>query len=693
MSFAPGATVWTSDRRHLTLGKLIKSGGAGSVYLLGDSAQQVAKIYHPGSDLGNYERKVAAMLRLSPELPDINEDGHRYVQIAWPQSSLQDDHGRFIGFLMPVLDIKATIELEYMMQERQARAAGLPTGLGAKVTLAANLSAVISELHRHGHFVVDLKPVNLRFYRQSLYLAMLDCDGFSIQGSNERFPALQFTPDYLAPEFQTAGLSPADGEPQDRFALAVIIFQLLNFGIHPFTGRPSSDTVPTDIPGRIARRCYAYGIKANPLIAPSPVSGHACLPMELRLLFDRAFQGSPQARPAASEWSVALQAYAQKSSNRLVACSKNAAHQCFAGQPCAACARESLLASTRKANQAQDLAAGVVIGRQLGWNTVAPSPRSPPPQAWQRTWRATPTTPPVTYTPPARTPFTPPGHPISIGFIFRALVILFVLVSKLCSHPTRTASTYSEPQSSPPPSLPISVPRAPESYYLQDSANPNSRACYLPTGRALDDAAKMASVAADGMTAGERTHVELAFSNLRRYATGTGSQAEALPDSFRSEFELFALRSDFDDDLTRGALVGHLEDYMHEHPRSAEAAYERGWLAISAREPAVAIESFLCSIEIDPSLPQTWYGLAVAGENYRTGYLGMAAMLMPDERTAEKIRGQFGARLLDRAYLDQRDFLNSEVFGQQLAAQMRAQGLEITARNSIRAKPKRNNQR
>ena len=96
----------------------------------------------------------------------------------------------------------ATSELEYILQERQARAAHLPTGLGAKVTLAANLAAVIAELHRQGHHVIDLKPVNLRFYRQSLYMAMLDCDGFSIQGRGERFAADQVTPDYLAPEFQ-----------------------------------------------------------------------------------------------------------------------------------------------------------------------------------------------------------------------------------------------------------------------------------------------------------------------------------------------------------------------------------------------------------------------------------------------------------------------------------------------------------
>ncbi|MCP3025308.1 hypothetical protein, partial [Cupriavidus basilensis] len=233
MSARSGRKVWLDRKRSLTLGRLVKSGGAGSVFLLAEAPAQVAKLYHDHMDLASYQRKIDAMLRLSPELPDQVENGKCYVQIAWPQAPLQNGRGRFIGFAMPVLDIQHTAELEEVLQERQARAAGLPTGLGAKITLAANLSGVIAALHQQHHYVVDLKPVNLRFYRDSLYIAMLDCDGFSIQGESERFAAQQFTADYLAPELQDGGLTAAGEEAQDRFALAVVIFQLLNFGIHP----------------------------------------------------------------------------------------------------------------------------------------------------------------------------------------------------------------------------------------------------------------------------------------------------------------------------------------------------------------------------------------------------------------------------------------------------------------------------
>ena len=354
---SPGGKIWLDTVRSLILGKLVKSGGAGSVYLLPGAPAQVAKLYHPHLDRAANRRKLEAMLELTPELPDQLENGKRYVQIAWPQAAVFDGQGGFAGFVMPLLDMAQTAELEQIMQERQARAAGLPTGLGPKLTLAANLAAVIDALHQQQHYVVDLKPVNLRFYRDSLYIAMLDCDGFSIQGHAERFPAEQFTADYLAPEFQRKGMPAGTEMAQDRFALAVVIFQLLNFGIHPYSGRAASAQAPTDIPGRIRDGYYAYGVKRHKSMAPNATSGHALMPPELRAMFDRAFSPSQKAvRPSAADWALLLRGYAQRSGGKLVVCAANAEHQHFAALGCAACAREKVISAAAQASvQAQQL--------------------------------------------------------------------------------------------------------------------------------------------------------------------------------------------------------------------------------------------------------------------------------------------------------------------------------------------------
>lgn len=385
----PGDTIWLDGKHSLTLGKLIKSGGAGSVYLLPGSPAQVAKLYHPHLDRAANRRKLGAMLELTPELPDKLENGKRYVQIAWPQAAVHDRQGEFLGFVMPLLDMAHTAELEQILQERQARAAGLPVGLGAKVTLAANLAGVLAALHQQHHYVIDLKPVNLRFYRDSLYIAMLDCDGFSIQGKGERYRAEQFTSDYLAPEFQRKGMPAGAEAAQDRFALAVVIFQLLNFGIHPYSGRPANAQVPTDIPGRIRDGYYAYGLKRHKGIAPNVTSGHGLMPPEVRALFDRAFGKQGSARPSATDWAQLLRGlalrHADPAQNGIVVCDINAEHQHFAGLGCAACAREKAIAAAGAASlvaQAQPVIRRQPRGqRSSGTTPVLPPAQAPVPSA------------------------------------------------------------------------------------------------------------------------------------------------------------------------------------------------------------------------------------------------------------------------------------------------------------------------
>lgn len=263
-----GEIIFDQRRQPLTLLRLLKSGGAGSVFTLKERPREVAKLYHSAKDVPFYERKLRAMLELQPDLPTLREGGRERVQIAWPTGLLRDRGGRFIGFSMPILDVSATTDLEHVLQERQARVEKLPTGLGAKMTLAANLAATLAALHRCQHYVVDLKPLNVRFYRDSLFIAMLDCDGFSIQGKDERFPAGQVTTDYLAAEFQQRGVTPGEEEAQDRFALAVIVFQLLNSGLHPYAGRPQGATCPTTCLGASLRGCIPTAGAASAACCP-----------------------------------------------------------------------------------------------------------------------------------------------------------------------------------------------------------------------------------------------------------------------------------------------------------------------------------------------------------------------------------------------------------------------------------------
>lgn len=92
------------------------------------------------------------------------------------------------------------------------------------------------------------------------------------------------------------------GEEQDKFALAVIIFKLLNNGIHPFSGVPrKADSEMLTIQNRIEKYHYAYGLWPDAYQAPHPYSLHEYFDKETLELFERAFTKGGD-RPSAYEW-------------------------------------------------------------------------------------------------------------------------------------------------------------------------------------------------------------------------------------------------------------------------------------------------------------------------------------------------------------------------------------------------------
>jgi uncharacterized protein YecT (DUF1311 family) len=280
------------------LGPPIAQGAAGTIHHVIGEAGLLAKLYIKQKDLPEYKLKIEAMLAARPNLPPFLYNGRNYVQIAWPVGMVYRRLD-FVGFVMPEVDFQASTELDNVLQKAMRTRKAIPEFYGARVLLAANLAALLAELHKLGHYMVDVKPVNMRFYPGAWYMAILDTDGFSING-RRRYPARQFSDEYIAPEAR--GKPPETlGLEEDLFALATIIFQLMNNGLHPFQGIDTHGNHPTSVQERIFAKLYPYGLTSHPQVNPSLSSIHEFLERETRLLFDRAFL-STTGRPTAREW-------------------------------------------------------------------------------------------------------------------------------------------------------------------------------------------------------------------------------------------------------------------------------------------------------------------------------------------------------------------------------------------------------
>jgi eukaryotic-like serine/threonine-protein kinase len=309
-----------TKRKVVRVGPRFAGGAAGDIHRLPDVRGQVLKLYKTNSLRNLYAAKLEAMLDRRPKLLSSKAVNKNFPQLAWPVSIAEDKKRQFLGFSMPEIDFDNSVSLERMLQRRMREVSGLPTYYGYRFLAAHNVALSVAALHKIGHHVIDLKPINCRLHPGKMLISILDCDGFSIKGGDgNRFHANQFTPEYIAPE--ASQNKPNElGEKQDLFALAVIIFRLLNNGLHPFQARLPKGLGGGTIQEMINANYYAYSSKNQSNCLPARQSVHESFPDELRGMFDQAFMCS--VRPTAAKWRDILREYADPSAGKLIRCAE-----------------------------------------------------------------------------------------------------------------------------------------------------------------------------------------------------------------------------------------------------------------------------------------------------------------------------------------------------------------------------------
>ncbi len=320
----------------IVLGELINRGGAsGKIYLVGNKPGFVAKIFHNLNKSKTNRKKLEAMLLNKPNFEPVESNGTKYIQIAWPEAILEDEKGFCTGYLMPLIKMEEAVSLDHLMQKAIRQKLYLPEKYAYRIFAAYNLASMVTSLHKCGHYIVDLKPSNVSVYKENMLIAMVDCDGFSICGENARYPAEFVSEEYIYPEGMDKSCEEM-GEEQDKFALAVIIFKLLNNGIHPFSGMPrKNDGERLTIQNRIEKHHYAYGLWPDNYQSPHPYSIHEYFDKETLELFERSFAQEGN-RPTAYEW----QEHLWKLMHHLRQCKKDANHVYFTSKGCGLCVSE-----------------------------------------------------------------------------------------------------------------------------------------------------------------------------------------------------------------------------------------------------------------------------------------------------------------------------------------------------------------
>lgn len=307
----------------LNLTVKLGSGGEACVYAVASDENLVAKIYH--KPILAHAHKLEAMISNPPENPTANL-GH--ISIAWPQELLQaaDGNASIVGFLMPrIRNMRPIMDFYNPGNRRQS----CPLfNYQYLLRTARNLAAAFAALHKSQYCIGDVNESNILVSDTAL-VTLVDTDSFQVPDSEKnlvyRCPVGK--PEYTPPELQNKTFAEYNRDSShDLFGLAVLIFQLLMEGTHPFSGIFQGLFDPPTYEARIVAGHFTYSQKQQVPYLPTPIAPvWEMLHPGLQDLFVRCFEDGhnhPHLRPTAQTWLSAL----AKAEEDIVVCDVNPQH-------------------------------------------------------------------------------------------------------------------------------------------------------------------------------------------------------------------------------------------------------------------------------------------------------------------------------------------------------------------------------
>ncbi|WML53201.1 hypothetical protein RCG17_00310 [Neobacillus sp. PS3-12] len=297
----------------INIGKVIGKGGEGTVYEVQGNPGTVLKIYHKYDE--ERSKKITLMTKLK------NERLLRYT--AWPTETVKNENDKIIGFLMPAANGK---EIHILYSPKNRLNVFDHVSLPFLIHTAANIARAFAVVHDSGQVIGDVNHANIAVSNDGT-IKLIDCDSFQIGRDRNVFLCHVGVGTHQPPELQSKSLSNRIRTTNhDLFGLAVIIFQLLFMGRHPFSGQLiGSGNTEMPIEKAIEQYRFAYGKNAKQNQIKQPLG---TLPLDfyskdLAALFEKAFsQASTNNRPKAVEWIDAL----EKLNKEFIHCPINQAH-------------------------------------------------------------------------------------------------------------------------------------------------------------------------------------------------------------------------------------------------------------------------------------------------------------------------------------------------------------------------------
>lgn len=220
----------------IALASPVGTGGEGAVYIapMPDGRKVAVKVFserklESASDRDFLSRKIETMVRMGR----ANDRALiRHPMLAWPQLSVYDADGQWVGYAMKPAKGKPLSYLAHPMLYRNH----FPEMDREKVAqmLVALLNAA-QVLHNQGVFIGDVNLNNVLWDGEDVP-CWIDVDSFQVDAPNgERFPCPVGRPEMTPREHLDGDYAKIVRTPESEFfSLAILVFQCLMLGRHPY---------------------------------------------------------------------------------------------------------------------------------------------------------------------------------------------------------------------------------------------------------------------------------------------------------------------------------------------------------------------------------------------------------------------------------------------------------------------------
>jgi len=168
------------------------------------------------------------------------------------------------------------------------------------VRAAISVARAVASVHASNCVIGDINHSGILISDRA-EATLIDADSFQIIEGSQHYLCRVGVPEYTPPELQGKKLGEVVRTvDHDAFGLAVIIFQLLCMGRHPFSGAYSSGEMLIERAIREYR--FVYSKRRSAGMSPPPGSvDFGMFPTDVRESFEAAFSPSTK-RPSAEHW-------------------------------------------------------------------------------------------------------------------------------------------------------------------------------------------------------------------------------------------------------------------------------------------------------------------------------------------------------------------------------------------------------